>query len=368
MANDSSPTGGDWRIDTLQTVGILVGVVLALVTLNLILRRLMPKRHLLRQLIMLALTPLLLVPAIMAFVDSPEARFRVLGLLGVLISAAITLGSTTFIGNALAGIMLRVVNNFRLGDFIETGELKGWVSERGLFHVEIQNEEKDLTTIPNLFLVTHPVTVIRTREETVVSADLSLGYDVPRGLIKELLQEAAIEADLEKPVVRIRELGDFSVTYSVAGILSETAGLLTARSRLMGRILDVLHGAGVEIVSPTFMNTRAYAHGRQFIPQRHGRVDEEGEISIEEIALEKAKTAGSIQDLEERHDRLEEAIKACESEISKTDDEAEREASRREFERLTAERDDCAAEIEALKAAREEAANEPTTDVDPEDR
>lgn len=358
MSSTSSSSRDEWLTDALWVGGILIAVALALLALHLVLCRLMPKRQLQRQLIMLAVTPVLLVPAIlMAPIDHPEGKFQLLGLLGILVSAAITLSSTTFIGNALAGFMLRVVDNFRLNDFIESGELKGWVSERGLFHVEIQNEEKDLTTIPNLHLVTHPVTVIRTRGDTVVSADLSLGYDVPRGRVKELLQGAARKADLENPVVRIRELGDFSVTYSVAGVLAESGELLTARSRLMGRMLDELHEADIEIVSPTFMNTRAFDLDRRFIPQRTLSPSvEHDETSIEDIALDKAKKAGSIEDLERRCERLREAIEKREGEMSAAAEGADLETLRRELEELTVERDSCAAELEALKAERQAAA------------
>ena len=52
------------------------------------------------------------------------ARGQLLGLLGLLLSAAVALSSTTFIGNAMAGLMLRAVRNFRTGDFIRIGEYK----------------------------------------------------------------------------------------------------------------------------------------------------------------------------------------------------------------------------------------------------
>ena len=42
-------------------------------------------------------------------------------------------------------------------------------------------------------------------------------------------------------------------------------------------MMDALHGGGVEIVSPTFMNTRAYNKDRAFIPQPTRRPDPETE-------------------------------------------------------------------------------------------
>ena len=55
--------------------------------------------------------------------DSRSRAASYLSFLGILISAAIALSSTTFLGNALAGLLLQSVKNFRIGDFIQVGEI-----------------------------------------------------------------------------------------------------------------------------------------------------------------------------------------------------------------------------------------------------
>jgi len=47
-----------------------------------------------------------------------------------------------------------------------------------------------------------------------------------------------------------------SVSYRVAGFLKEVKKLVTTNSLLNGEVMDQLHADDVEIVSPTFMNTR----------------------------------------------------------------------------------------------------------------
>ena len=165
----------------------------------------------------------------------------------------------------MAGLMLRSLDNFRAGDFIRVGDHFGRVSERGLLHTEIQTEDRDLVTLPNLFLITQPVRVVHA-SGTLVSCELSLGYDVPRGLVREHLEAAALEADLTDPFVLVVRLGDFSVVYRVCGFLAEVRTLVSARSRLAGAALDALHGAGIEIVSPNFMNQRVLTPGTQVLP------------------------------------------------------------------------------------------------------
>ena len=144
---------------------------------------------------------------------------QLLGLIGILLSAVIALSAMTFVGNIMAGLMLRAIKNFRPGDFVRVGDHFGRISERGLFHIEIQTEDRDLTTLPNQYLVTNPVKVIRS-SGTLVTADVSLGYDVSRVVVERVLLEAATDAELKEPFVYVIGLGDFSVAYRIAGLLT----------------------------------------------------------------------------------------------------------------------------------------------------
>lgn len=214
-----------------------------------------PKRKLQKQVTMLIATLLLIIITVVLLPIDETLRGQILSLLGILLSAAIALSATTFLGNALAGILLRNLRSFRTGDFIYINEYFGRVSGRGLFHLEVQTEDRDLLTLPNLYVTNNPVKVIRD-SGTIVSTEVSLGYDIPRGQVEEVLLQAAKSAGLADPFVYLVKLGDFSVVYQVKGLLSDVKLLLSARSQLNGQVLDALHHAGIEIVSPNFMNTR----------------------------------------------------------------------------------------------------------------
>jgi hypothetical protein len=208
------------------------------------------------------------------------------------------------------------------------------VSERGLFHVEIQTEDRDLTTLPNMYLATHPVTVIN-KKGTIVSTTLSLGYDVPHTNIEALLIEAGEKAGLEEPFVQVLDLGDFSVTYRIAGLYQEVKQILTKRSELRAHVLDVLHGAGVEIVSPTFMNQRAVGETR-FIPvAKHKKAVKQPEEKAgpESVVFDKADQAELVEDLRERHRLMEGELKKMEGSLRDQKDEAEREKLQSQIDR-----------------------------------
>ncbi len=123
--------------------------------------------------------------------------------------------------------MLRLLNSFRPGDVVRVREHFGRVTESGLFHTEIQTEDRDLTTLPNLHLVCNPVPVVHS-EGTMISMSVSLGCDVDHRPVENLLREAAKTNGLKDSCVHVMELGDYSVTYRASGFLEEVKQLLTA--------------------------------------------------------------------------------------------------------------------------------------------
>ncbi len=68
--------------------------------------------------------------------------------------------------------------------------------------------------------------------------------------------------------MQITDLNDFSVTYRVAGLLAEVKQILTARSNLRAMMLDTLHDARIEIVSPTFMYHRQTGGQERNLPPK----------------------------------------------------------------------------------------------------
>ena len=222
-------------------------------------------------------------------------RGQILNLFGLVFTAVIAFSSTSIIVNVMAGVMLRFVKSFNAGDFITVENISGRVTEIGIMHTEIQNENRVLITFPNSYLMSKPVSVVR-KSGTVIYAEISLGYDISHDKVEKLLKEAAIATRLGEPFVLIRNLGDFSITYRVAGLLDDTKTLITSRSVLRKKMLDTLHKAGIEIVSPNFMNQRVYDTKEKFIPAKSrstsSKVKEKD--MPESLIFDKAEKAESI--------------------------------------------------------------------------
>jgi small conductance mechanosensitive channel len=274
-----------------------------------------------RQLIMLGLTLLGILASVFFLPISDSLRNQLMGLIGIVISGIFAFSSTTVISNLMAGVLLRITKPFRIGDFIRIGDHFGRVSERGLFDTEIQTETRELIALPNTYCISNPVATIRS-SGTIISASLSLGYDLDHRRIESLLMEAAQSCGLSEPFVHILELGNFSVTYRVSAFLEEPKRLISARSNLYACILDTLHSHDIEIMSPSFMNQRKISDNAKIIPTTIDvTTPKEPEASAENIAFDKAEQAEKLENdklqVKQEIEKLEETLKQVTNEEEK---------------------------------------------------
>ncbi|MCC5451263.1 mechanosensitive ion channel family protein [Rheinheimera sp. UJ51] len=271
-----------------------------------------------RQLAMLTLTLMGVIAIALSLPVSDSSRNQVIGLIGLVISGVFAFSSSTIFSNIMAGTMLRVTKPFRTGDFIQVGELFGRVVERGLLDTEIQTENRELVAIPNTLLVSTAVTVTRS-SGCIVSTTLSLGYDVHHAQVETLLLQAAENSQLTDPFVQVLELGNFAITYKISGMLVDVKSLLSARSNLRKQVLDGLHGEGIEIMSPSFMNQRKVPDDGKVIPVgRQPIAPSHTENVAESVVFDKAEEA---EQRENAKAGLQAQIAECEQRLGDAKDE-----------------------------------------------
>ena len=239
--------------------------------------------------------------------------------IGLVVTGALAISGQSIIANGMAGIMLRIIANFRPGDFIEVSDHTGRVSEMGLFHTEIQSPDRDLITLPNALMVNKPVRVVRS-SGTITSVQIGLGYDISRHKLKPLFNAAAEHAGLEDPFVQVVELGDYAITYRVAGFLAEYTRVLAARSHLREELLDGLSEAGIEIMSPMVVARRAI-DAKPLIPRRvKNKKQDVEEPTAETKAFDKAEQAAELDDLRRQVDECHNSITELKTNREKQDE------------------------------------------------
>lgn len=273
-----------------------------------------------RQLVIMGFGLAGILSIIIALPVSDTIRNQIIALLGIIVSSVIAFSSTTIISNTMAALMLRFTKPFKIGDFIRIDEYFGRVVEKGLLDTELQTESRELVSLPNLYLISKPVTVIH-QSGAIVSVTLSLGYDVHHNVVQEVLIQSAKNANLDDPFIQIIELGNFSITYRVSGLLKDVKSILTTRSHLFKETLDTLHNQGIEIVSPTFMNQRQIEEDKKVIPKVGKETTDNHEVEVEKIVFDKAELAENREiakkQLSDEIQQLEQQLKVVSDENKK---------------------------------------------------
>ena len=280
----------------LMTTLIILAIVLAVLHYFLIHRHqsMSSEERFPRQLIMLGLSLLAIVILIVAAPLSEATRNQILALLGIIISGVIAFSSASFVKNFMAAVVLRVTQPFKVGDFVTIDGQFGKVVSRGLLDTEIQTETRELIAIPNANFTSHPVTVAR-RSGIIVTSSVSLGYELSHATAEPLLLAAASNAGLEDPYVHIIELGNYAVNYRVAGLLKDVERILTTRSELNRQILDVVHSAGLEIVSPSVTRHINLGPDTHILPETFVTPNKSASVEAEQIAFDKARALETIE-------------------------------------------------------------------------
>ena len=269
-----------------------------------------------RQLVLLLAYVIFIITLVISLPIEPSIRNQVLALIGVLLSGVIAFSSTNIVANLMAGIVMRITQPFRTGDFIRVQGYLGRVTQKGLFDTEVQTEQRDLIHFTNSYLLSHPIQVVRS-SGTIISASVSLAYDLHHSRVESLLIKAAEQAKLDEPFVQIMELGDFSISYRVSGLLPEVKNMISARSKLIAQVLDVLHEDDIEIVSPNFVNQRRMDDLPPVIAKVQSSVMKQTptEVAPEDIIFDKAEQAESrekqMQTLQEHIALIENQLKSA---------------------------------------------------------
>lgn len=187
----------------------------------------------------------------------PSSNSEIFQGVSVFIGVLVSLGSSSIVGNVMAGLVMTYMRPFRIGDFIRFGDVEGFVIEKTALVTRIKTRKNEVITIPNSNLMssqTSNFTFAAENYGVIVHTKVTIGYDMKHELIEGLLLAAAKSTRylLQKPLpfVRVTSLDDFYVEYEINAYTHHTNHLSEIYSELHQHILDHFHGAGVEIMSP----------------------------------------------------------------------------------------------------------------------
>ena len=193
----------------------------------------------------------------------PGAKNGVFQGISVFVGLIISLGSSTVIGNVIAGLVITYMRPFKLGDRIQLNDTTGNVIEKTPLVTRIKTPKNEVVTIPNSFIMSsHTVNYSASAREygLIIHSEVTIGYDVPWRQVHQLLIEAALNTpgviDDPRPFVLETSLSDWYPVYQINAYIREADKLAQIYSDLHQNIQDRFNEAGIEIISPHYMAMR----------------------------------------------------------------------------------------------------------------
>ena len=183
--------------------------------------------------------------------------------ISVFVGLIISLGSSTVIGNIIAGWVITYMRPFRKGDRIKLNDTVGDIIEKTPLVTRIKTAKNEIVTVPNSFIMSSQsvnYTNSARKFGLILHAEVTIGYDVPWRLVHRMLIEAALKTpgimEDPKPFVLETGLNDWYPVYQINAYTRESHRMAAIYSDLFQNIQDRFNEEGVEIMSPTYIATR----------------------------------------------------------------------------------------------------------------
>ena len=195
----------------------------------------------------------LLIAAVIAFPNLTPTK--ILAGLGIG-SVAIGFAFKDVFENFLAGIIILLRREMRIGDFIECEGLEGRVENILVRETHIRQGDGQLVIVPNSLLFKQPLTIrtdLNERRTTLVCG-IAYGEDIDqaRQVIRDALDSCSSVRQDEHPVqVFAQEFADSSINFEVTWWTgSKPLDIRTSRDEVITAVKRALDQAGIEIPFP----------------------------------------------------------------------------------------------------------------------
>jgi small-conductance mechanosensitive channel len=188
----------------------------------------------------------------------PGSDSRAFQGVSVFVGIIFSLGSSSAIGNLVAGLVITYMRPFKIGDRIKINEAVGFVVEKTLMVVRIKTHKNEYVTFPNMMILTSSITNYNTstdedEEGLILYATITFGYNTPWEIVHEVLINAALETDhvlkRPKPFVLQTKMDDFYCNYQINLYTKEIDNVPRIYSELYENIQNGFHERGIDMTA-----------------------------------------------------------------------------------------------------------------------
>jgi small-conductance mechanosensitive channel len=179
----------------------------------------------------------------------------------VFIGVIFSLGSSSAIGNLIAGLVITYMRPFKVGDRIQFQNVTGFVVEKSLTVIRIRTHKNEFVTFPNTMVLNSSIVNYNTsadeqEEGLIIHADITMGYSVPWTQVHEILIAAALQTShvqkTPKPFVLQTALDDFYAKYQINAYTKDVDRVPRIYSELYENLQNGFKDAGIDLTSPAY--------------------------------------------------------------------------------------------------------------------
>ncbi|MDR2953082.1 MAG: mechanosensitive ion channel family protein [Treponema sp.] len=191
----------------------------------------------------------------------PGSDSKVFQGVSVFVGIIFSLGSSSAIGNLMAGLVITYMRPFKIGDRVQIKDKTGFVVEKTMMVVRLRTHKNEYVTFPNLTILGSDIINYNTssnedKEGLILNTEVTFGYATPWQKIHEILINAALATEYvqkkPKPFVLQTALGDFYAHYQINCYTKEVDKVPAIYSNLYENIQNGFQEAGLDITTPHF--------------------------------------------------------------------------------------------------------------------
>jgi len=177
----------------------------------------------------------------------------------LLIGLIFSLGSSSLIGNLIAGYSMTYRRAFRVGEVVKIGQHMGNVEQIRLLVTHLRTIKNEEVIVPNSNILASEVinySSMANARGLILHTTVGIRYDVPWRQVEAMLLEAAARTEgLRRdpsPFVLQMELRDFCVTYQINVFCDKPHSMGAFKTALHRSILDVFNEYGIQVMVPAY--------------------------------------------------------------------------------------------------------------------
>lgn len=179
--------------------------------------------------------------------------------LSIFFGVLLSIGSSSFVANSIAGYALIYRNLFAVGDRVQIGDTVGDVLEMRLQVTRIRTVKNEEVIVPNSLILNSPVinySALAGSRGLILHTTVGIGYETPWRQVEGMLLMAAKRTpglnSEPPPFVLQKALGDFCITYELNVYTARASDMAAQYNALHASILDVFNEYGVQIMTPAY--------------------------------------------------------------------------------------------------------------------